>query len=54
MNSEVIRDPAEREIETWRVIYRDRLTTPRFMSKGAALAYLSALCAQNRKPEYVE
>jgi hypothetical protein len=48
---QVFRDPAEKDAQAWRVIYAGRLTTPTFNSRGAAIAYLSALQKGTRRPE---
>lgn len=51
MVGNVVRDMEDKE--GWRVEWCDRLTSPRFNSKGAALAYLDGLF-RGRKPEYSE
>ncbi len=47
----VIRDPAEREVESRRVIFAGKLEPAQFNSRGAALAYLDMLRRADRKPE---
>lgn len=50
--NQVLRDPAEKQEECWRVVFNNRFTSPSFQSKGAAQVYLSLLEAGRRKPEY--
>ncbi|MCI0393193.1 MAG: hypothetical protein MOB07_31075 [Acidobacteria bacterium] len=43
-----------RHAEGFQVVYKGRLCTPTFESRGGALAYINILDAGVRKPEYVE
>jgi hypothetical protein len=52
LKNQVIRDPAVKDFDSYRVIFDDRLTSPHFNSKGAAAAYLDMLEAGRRAPEY--
>lgn len=49
--NQVIRDPAVKHMDSFRVFFAGRLTSPEFNSKGAAAAYLEMLEAGRRKPE---
>jgi hypothetical protein len=50
--NKVIRDPAVKGYDSYRVVFNGRLCSPNFNSKGAAAAYLEMLVAGRRKPEY--
>lgn len=52
MDNQVFRDPAEKLLESWRVLFNEKICSPTFNSKGAASAYLSLLNSDKRKPEY--
>jgi len=52
MEDQVTRDPAVKNMDSFRVIFNDRLCSPDFNSKGAAMAYLDMLREGRRKPEY--
>jgi hypothetical protein len=49
---ETIRDPTEKEVPTWRVVYDGKFTTPRFNAKGPADAYRDAIARGERQPEF--
>jgi hypothetical protein len=51
VTSQIFRDPAVKDFDSFRVIFDNRLCSPNFNSKGAALAYLEQL-EKGRKPEY--
>jgi hypothetical protein len=51
-NSEVIRDPAIKTEDSWRVIWHGRILTPEFNSKGAAEAHLGLLRLGVVKPDF--
>ena len=53
IGDQVIRDPAEKTCDSYRVVFGGKLTSPDFNSKGAAAAYLDMLREGRRKPEYV-
>jgi hypothetical protein len=52
MDIEVVRDPSEKTVETWRVRVGDRFTSPRWAQRGPADAYADALRAGTRRPEF--
>ena len=52
MENQVFRDPSVKDRDSFRVVFNDRICTPDFNSTGAAAAYLGALSAGYRSPEY--
>ncbi len=48
---QVFRDPAEREVECWRVMFAGRIEPAMFNGEGPALAYLHMLQRGARRPE---
>lgn len=58
MENQVIRDPSVKNQgitnpDSFRVLFNDKLCSPTFNSKGAAIVYLQQLQKGIRKPEYL-
>lgn len=47
----VFRDPAEKQVDAWRVRFGGDVLAPSFQSRGAAEVYLAALRAGTRRAE---
>jgi hypothetical protein len=52
MDNQVIRDPAVKDMNIYRVIFNDRICSPSWHQVGPALAYLDLLTRELRAPEY--
>jgi hypothetical protein len=52
MQNQVFRDPSVKDHDYYRVMFDDRICSPGWQQVGPARAYLQALEAGTRRPEY--